>query len=158
MSDYKVRLEQECSDLQVKVEKLFAFIGSEQFDTLSDDNKHLLRVQYQYMRNYFNILCLRTAKCNTTENLPRQKIDYKVIQHLLSLLTFEFYRVPGTNTTTCTAVLNNFTIASGEAGCLNEADFSVALGEQYSKERCLINAENFLWTAEGYARHVYYTI
>lgn len=65
MSDWVLRLYNEQSDLSIKVDKLKAFILSENFDKLPDIDRKELREQLSYMIGYLQILNHRVSRrCN----------------------------------------------------------------------------------------------
>lgn len=57
--EVKDRLVNEASELYQKIQKLALFLQSEDFKGLSDENKDLLRKQYQLMLEYHQILLQR---------------------------------------------------------------------------------------------------
>lgn len=59
MSDFLTRLQVEQSELQEKLEKLGGFFGTPVFEKLSKENTTLLRLQYDAMNMYNNILIVR---------------------------------------------------------------------------------------------------
>lgn len=56
MSDFITRLETESNELVEKMEKLSAFIASDNFDKIDSSQKSLLKIQWQAMQTYN--LCL----------------------------------------------------------------------------------------------------
>ena len=52
MEDYKTRMINELNELVERIKKLFAFIGSKEFESLVDDEQQHLREQYIHMRVY----------------------------------------------------------------------------------------------------------
>jgi hypothetical protein len=57
--EVKDRLVNEASELYQKIQKLALFLQSEDFKGLSDENKDLLRKQYQLMLEYHQVLLQR---------------------------------------------------------------------------------------------------
>lgn len=66
MSDFRLRLFQEYSDLQSKIEKLEKFILGDVYDTLPDVDKKDLKEQLKHMNEYCRILSYRVSRqCNS---------------------------------------------------------------------------------------------
>ena len=52
MEDYKIIMINELNELYERIKKLFTFIGSKKYESLDDDEKQDLRVQYMFMKGY----------------------------------------------------------------------------------------------------------
>ena len=58
MEDYKIiminelKMINELNELSERIKKLFTFIGSKKYESLDDDEKQDLRVQYMFMKGY----------------------------------------------------------------------------------------------------------
>lgn len=52
MEDYKIIMINELNELSERSKKLFTFIGSKKYESLDDDEKQDLRVQYMFMKGY----------------------------------------------------------------------------------------------------------
>ena len=79
------------------------------------------------------------------------KVEYSHVQAMLESLTFEYARIGTTTTTVCEAFLpNGFSVGSGKSACVDPANFDYDMGCGYAKERALADAENNIWTLEGY--------
>ena len=68
MEDYKTRMINELNELVERIKKLFAFIGSKEFESLVDDEQQDLREQYIHMREYEVVLrrrCKRAGLFNS---------------------------------------------------------------------------------------------
>lgn len=76
MEDYKVRLLVEQKELKEKLVKLVAFINSEEYYQLSDNNRLLLKNQKIAMELYLNVLNMRVFE--DVDNITVS--DYGVIQ------------------------------------------------------------------------------
>ncbi|WAX07975.1 hypothetical protein BK735P2_00021 [Bacteroides phage BK735P2] len=61
MEDFKERLVVERDELEDKIAKLEAFIGSARFENLDERNKKLLEIQCDAMRQYSVILNVRIS-------------------------------------------------------------------------------------------------
>lgn len=61
MEDFKKRLVVERDELDDKIAKLEAFIGSPRFENLDERNRKLLVSQCDVMRQYSNILNVRIS-------------------------------------------------------------------------------------------------
>lgn len=57
--DFKQRLEVEQKELQEKIDKLGAFIGTEVYEGLANADKRILVLQKKAMETYNNILKIR---------------------------------------------------------------------------------------------------
>lgn len=56
LAPHQIRVVQERDDLLEKVTKLNAFLSTELFATLSNDEQFLLNTQCQFMQGYLNVL------------------------------------------------------------------------------------------------------
>ena len=68
MEDYKTRMVDELNELVERIKKLFAFIGSKDFESLVEDEQQDLREQYIHMREYEVVLkrrCKRAGLFNS---------------------------------------------------------------------------------------------
>ena len=61
MEDFKKRLVVERDELEDKIAKLEAFIGSTRFENLDERNRNLLAAQRDAMRQYSTILNVRIS-------------------------------------------------------------------------------------------------
>ena len=52
MEDYKIIMINELNELSERIKKLVTFIGSKKYESLDDDEKQDLRVQYMFMKGY----------------------------------------------------------------------------------------------------------
>lgn len=52
MEDYKIIMINELNELSERSKKLFTFIRSKKYESLDDDEKQDLRVQYMFMKGY----------------------------------------------------------------------------------------------------------
>lgn len=69
------------------------------------------------------------------------------IDHILSLVVKEDYHIfPGTTLTVCVLTLKNGFTVTGESACVDPDNFSVGLGQKYSKEQAIEK----IWMLEGY--------
>ena len=59
MSDYKIRMVNEASELKLKIEKLESFLWGEDFEKLNATHKTLLIEQLAHMKAYSNVLYMR---------------------------------------------------------------------------------------------------
>lgn len=62
MSDFKTRLQAEQSELQEKLEKLYSFIATENFEKIEDVQQALLKTQSQAMETYLTCLDQRLVR------------------------------------------------------------------------------------------------
>lgn len=62
MSDYAQRLFIEHSELKVKIDKLRAFIISDQYDLLPEVDRTDLKQQLKHMEGYFYVLSYRVSR------------------------------------------------------------------------------------------------
>lgn len=68
MEDYKTIMIDELNELVERIKKLFAFIGSRDFESLVEDEQQDLREQYIHMRDYELVLrrrCKRAGLFNS---------------------------------------------------------------------------------------------
>ena len=69
MEPFILRLEEESSDLEAKLEKIIAFMDSDKFDSLSDEEQSDIENQYSAMSIYLDILNKRIEyQINKIEN------------------------------------------------------------------------------------------
>ena len=68
MEDYKTRMINELNELVERIKKLFAFIGSKEFESLVDDEQQDLREQYIHMREYEVVLRRRCKRAGLFNN------------------------------------------------------------------------------------------
>ena len=68
MEDYKTRMINELNELVERIKKLFAFIGSKEFESLVDDEQQDLREQYTHMREYEVVLRRRCKRAGLFNN------------------------------------------------------------------------------------------
>ena len=69
------------------------------------------------------------------------------MDHLLSLIVKEDYHVfPGTTLTVCVLTLKNGFTVTGEAACVDPANFNEEIGQKYSREAAIEK----MWPLEGY--------
>lgn len=64
MGTFLERLVQEQKELNEKLTKLRDFIGTENFLKLKEADQLLLKMQYKYMDQYNDILCIRIGTIN----------------------------------------------------------------------------------------------
>ena len=65
MSDFRVRLFDEYTQLTQRIERLKAFILSPQYDTLPEIDRTDLKEQLGHMEGYFKVLTRRVSRqCN----------------------------------------------------------------------------------------------
>ena len=68
MEDYKIRMIGELNELVERIKKLFAFIGSKEFESLAEDEQQDLREQYIHMREYEVVLRRRCKRAGLLNN------------------------------------------------------------------------------------------
>ena len=68
MEDYKTRMVDELNELVERIKKLFAFIGSKDFESLVEDEQQDLREQYIHMREYEVVLKRRCKRAGLLNN------------------------------------------------------------------------------------------
>ncbi len=61
MEDFRTRLENEELELKSKIEKLYDFIQSDEFNSIDEFQKPLLHIQLTSMRTYYKCLTVRGA-------------------------------------------------------------------------------------------------
>lgn len=81
MEDWKVRLLVEQKELKEKLVRLVAFINSEEYYQLSDNNKSLLKNQKIAMELYLNVLNMRVFEDVDNITVP----DYGMLQGMASV-------------------------------------------------------------------------
>ena len=65
MNDFRSRLLEEYSELQIRLEKLKEFILSPEFDALPEIDRKDLKAQMGHMQGYHDVLSHRTSRlCN----------------------------------------------------------------------------------------------
>ena len=85
--------------------------------------------------------------------LNAPKVDFKHITQLMEDVVYEFYVIPNTTTTVAFAIYHGFTIAQGQASCVDPANFNTQLGMEVAIDRAQKNAESELWKLEGWILH-----
>ena len=81
MEDWKVRLLEEQEELKEKLVKLVAFINSEEYYQLSENNRLLLKDQKIAMELYLNVLNIRAFEDVNNITVP----DYGALQGIASM-------------------------------------------------------------------------
>ena len=68
MEDYKTRMIEELNELIERIKKLYAFLGSKEFESLVEDEQQDLREQYIHMREYEVVLRRRCKRAGLLNN------------------------------------------------------------------------------------------
>ena len=68
MEDYKTRMIEELNELIERIKKLYAFLGSKEFESLVEDEQQDLREQYIHMREYDVVLRRRCKRAGLLNN------------------------------------------------------------------------------------------
>lgn len=84
------------------------------------------------------------------KELDAPRVELAHINSLVKQLTFETVVIPNTTTTVVYAMLDGFSVASGESACISASNYDAELGERIAKNRALDNATSELWRLEGY--------
>ena len=84
MINYKTRLEKERAELKKRMHNLALFMGTEDFETIAEEQQLLLLVQEKAMETYDRCLELRIANIFKNRNLHSQTGE---LQEPLVLLT-----------------------------------------------------------------------
>lgn len=68
MEDYKTIMIEELNQLVERIKKLYAFLGSKEFESLVEDEQQDLREQYIHMREYEVVLRRRCKRAGLLNN------------------------------------------------------------------------------------------
>lgn len=68
MEDYKTIMIEELNELVERIKKLYAFLGSKEFESLVEDEQQDLREQYIHMREYEVVLRRRCKRAGLLNN------------------------------------------------------------------------------------------
>jgi hypothetical protein len=79
---------------------------------------------------------------------PRVTPEY--IDALMESVTYAVHVIPETTTTLATALLDGFSLATGQTACVDKENFNKKLGAKYAIESAKSLAKNKLWELEGY--------
>jgi hypothetical protein len=174
---HQQRVLQEKVELDEKLHKLTAFISSEKFATLvqDEDERGRLVCQEKTMKDYSAILAERIAAfggaTSVSYSSPSAQADQRIeaelvaaglnapritadhIQALMDRVVFHYEQPQGTTSTFAHAFLDGFYLASGYSACVSAANFDAAKGQKYAKEQAEPKARDKLWEFEGYVLH-----
>ncbi|QPG06959.1 hypothetical protein IT774_07600 [Salinimonas marina] len=85
------------------------------------------------------------------KGLEAKRIRYEDIQAKLKTLRFEYWIVPNTTTTVCTAIdTTGFTLALEYSACVSPENFDEEIGRKVALVNATKSAEDALWKLEGY--------
>jgi hypothetical protein len=83
-------------------------------------------------------------------DLTAPRVTPEYIDALMELVTYAVHVIPGTTTTLATALLNGFSLATGQTACVDKENFNAKLGAKYAIKAAKLLAKDKLWELEGY--------
>lgn len=83
--------------------------------------------------------------------MSSNKVEFALVQSMISSLSFKYARIGDTTTTVCEAFLpNGFSVGSGKSACVDPANFDFEVGCKFARENAEADAKNTIWMLEGY--------
>lgn len=86
-------------------------------------------------------------------NLTHEAVSFDHITEMMACVVYETFVIPNTTTTVAYAIYKGFTVASGQAACVNPDNFNEELGRNAAIARATEAATNELWKLEGWMLH-----
>ena len=83
------------------------------------------------------------------------KVEKSRIDKMLNKIEFKNQHIKGTNVTVALAMIDGFSIATGQSACVDDENFNAELGAIIAIDRARKEAENKLWEFEGYVNKFY---
>lgn len=85
--------------------------------------------------------------------LTQEAVSFDHVTEMMECVVYETFVIPNTTTTVAYAIYKGFTIASGQAACVNPENFDEGLGQTAAIARATEAATLELWKLEGWLLH-----